>query len=173
MPFVAEAMLVTEPASRSAWVIVYDAVQVIDAPGARLAVAGHDSSVALSSVTVNGPANVTLPDVGHQIAVRDHVAQPRIRQVGVAVFTIDNAGSAPPSPSRCRSARSPCPFVAEATLVTEPASRSAWVIVYDAVQVIDAPGARLAVAGQDSSVALSSLTVNGPDNVTLPELVTR
>ena len=40
------------------------------------------------------------------------------------------------------------PFVAEATLVTEPASRSAWVIVYDAVHVIDAPGARLAVAGQ-------------------------
>ena len=65
------------------------------------------------------------------------------------------------------------PFVAEATLVTEPASRSAWVIVYDAVQVIDAPGARLAVAGQASSVALSSLTVNGPDNVTLPVLVTR
>ena len=65
------------------------------------------------------------------------------------------------------------PFLAEATLVTEPESRSAWVIVYDAVHVIDAPGARLAVAGQDSSVALSSLTVNGPDNVTLPELVTR
>ena len=63
--------------------------------------------------------------------------------------------------------------MAEAMLVTEPASRSAWVTVYDAVQVIDAPGARLAVAGQDSSVALSSLTVNGPANVTLPELVTR
>ena len=63
--------------------------------------------------------------------------------------------------------------MAEATLVTEPASRSAWVIVYDAVQVIDAPGARLAVAGQDSSVALSSLDRERPANVTLPELVTR
>ena len=45
--------------------------------------------------------------------------------------------------------------------------------VYDAVHVIDALGARLTVAGHDSSIALSSLTVNGPDNVTLPELVTR
>ena len=46
-------------------------------------------------------------------------------------------------------------------------------MVYVAVQVIDAPGARLAVAGQLSSVALSSFTVNGPASVTLPAFVTR
>src|ERR1019366_2563325 len=61
---------------------------------------------------------------------------------------------------------------ADATLVTLPASSSAWVIVKLAVQVIEAPGARLAVAGQ-LTVALSSLTVNGPARVTFPLLVTR
>ncbi len=74
VPLVAEAMLVTEPESRSAWVIVYDAVQVMKSPGARLAVAGQVSSVALSSLTVNGPDNVTLPVFVTRIAVRDHVA---------------------------------------------------------------------------------------------------
>ena len=61
VPFVAEAMFVTEPASRSAWVIVYDAVHVMLLPGSRVAVAGQLSSVALSSLTVNGPLRVTLP----------------------------------------------------------------------------------------------------------------
>src|SRR5512139_451968 len=60
--------------------------------------------------------------------------------------------------------------LAVAVLVTEPESRSPWVMVYEAVQVIEAPGARLAVAGQDSSAALSSATVNGPERVTLPLL---
>ncbi len=93
--------------------------------------------------------------------------------IGVAVLTIVNAGDCTAVTVSVSVGEVTVPLVAEATLVTEPASRSAWVIVYDAVQVIDAPGARLAVAGHDSSVALSSLTVNGPDNVTLPELVTR
>ena len=64
------------------------------------------------------------------------------------------------------------PFDAEAVFVTLPASRSAWVIVYDAVQVIEADGARVAVGGQ-VTVALLSVTVNGPLRVTLPEFVTR
>ena len=88
-------------------------------------------------------------------------------------MTIDNAGDWTAVTVAVSVGEVVVPFVAEAMLVTEPESRSAWVIVYDAVQVIDPPGARLAVAGHDSSVALSSLTVNGPDNVTLPELVTR
>src|SRR5512143_2131005 len=54
------ATFVTEPASRSACVIVYAAVQVTVAPGARLAAAGH-VTVALSSVTENGPVSVTFP----------------------------------------------------------------------------------------------------------------
>ena len=64
--------------------------------------------------------------------------------------------------------------VAVATLVTEPASRSAWVIVCDAVQVIDSPGAKLAgAAGQLSSVAMSSSIVNGWNIVVFPVFVTR
>ena len=61
--------MVTEPESRSAWVTVYDAVHVIDALGARLAVAGQASSVALSSLTVNGPDNVDVAGVRHRVAV--------------------------------------------------------------------------------------------------------
>ena len=40
---------------------------------------------------------------------------------------------------------------AVAVLVTKPASRSAWVAAYVAEQVIESPGARLAVTGQLSS----------------------
>jgi hypothetical protein len=61
VPFVALAMLVTAPASRSAWLIVYVAVQLTEASGASVAVAGHDSSVDLSSETEKGPSSVTLP----------------------------------------------------------------------------------------------------------------
>ena len=46
-------------------------------------------------------------------------------------------------------------------------------MVSEAVQVIEASGASVAVAGQSSSVAWSSAMVNGPDSVTLPVLVTR
>ena len=71
------------------------------------------------------------------------------------------------------------PACAVATLVTEPLFRSACVIEYDAVQVIDSPGSRMALwlptvltAGQ-VTVALSSVTVTGPASDTLPVLVTR
>ena len=64
------------------------------------------------------------------------------------------------------------PLLALAVLVSEPASRSAWVIVYEAAQVIEASGASVAVRGQ-VAVALSSATVNGPASVTLPVFVTR
>ena len=57
---VAFAVFVTEPASRSACVIVYEAVQVTDAPGASSHRTRH-VTVALSSVTDAGPASVTLP----------------------------------------------------------------------------------------------------------------
>src|ERR1044071_9944778 len=58
---------------------------------------------------------------------------------------------------------------AVATFVTKPASRSAWPIVYVAVQVVDAPGARL--PGGQLTVALSSVT-DTLVRVTLPVLVT-
>ena len=64
------------------------------------------------------------------------------------------------------------PFEAEATFVTEPLSRSSWLIVYEDVQVIDPPGSSKAVGGQNSFVVLSSETVNGPNRVVLPVFVT-
>ena len=70
--------------------------------------------------------------------------------------------------------------VAEATLVTKPAFRSAWGMVWLAVQVICSPGSSslfksptVFTAGHDSSVAMSSAIVTGPVNDTLPLLVTR
>jgi len=106
------------------------------------------------------------------------IAPTALYVVGVAVFTIDNdlfctavtvsvsVGEVAPPPE------------AEAMFVTEPLSRSACVIVYDAVQVIDAPGARLAVAGQLASVALwgtlnaadAAMVGSGPANF-VPSLV--
>src|SRR3954452_11137752 len=63
------------------------------------------------------------------------------------------------------------PFAcAWATLVTEPEFRSDWVMVYVAVQVSEAPGAR-PPAGQ-VTVALSSVTVTGPARFTFPVFVT-
>ena len=63
------------------------------------------------------------------------------------------------------------PFVAEATFRIRPPSRSACVTEWDALQVIEAPGASDAVAGH-VTVTLLSLTVNGPWRVTLPVFVT-
>jgi hypothetical protein len=64
----------------------------------------------------------------------------------------------------------PLPDVAVAILVMEPASRSACVIVWVAVQLVEAPGANEAVP-QAIVPSLLSLTVNGPARVTVPELV--
>ena len=60
-PLVADAVFVRLPASRSAWSIVSVAVQVTLSPGASGGVAGQASFVAWSSLTVKGPAMVTLP----------------------------------------------------------------------------------------------------------------
>jgi len=56
----AVAVLVIEPASMSAWVIVCVEVQVIDALGASEPV-GHETVGCLSSLTLNGPASVVFP----------------------------------------------------------------------------------------------------------------
>ena len=61
--------------------------------------------------------------------------------------------------------------VAEALFVTEPASRSAWVTVWTAVQVADSVGARVVTSQTGAASTLSSLTET-PLIVTLPVLVT-
>src|SRR5262249_51640580 len=63
------------------------------------------------------------------------------------------------------------PFDAVATFTIRPASRSACVIVCDAVHVSDAPGVSAADGGQ-TTVTLSSVTEIEPSTVTLPVFVT-
>src|SRR5205809_769791 len=58
----AVAVLVIEPALRSACVIVWVLVQLVDAPGANGPLP-HANVPSLSSVTGNGPARVTLPEL--------------------------------------------------------------------------------------------------------------
>ncbi len=60
---------------------------------------------------------------------------------------------------------------AVAVLFTLPVSTSAWLIVYVAVQVVVAPGARV-VVGQLAPVILASL-ITTPVIVWAPVLVTR
>ena len=61
--------------------------------------------------------------------------------------------------------------VAEALFVTEPASRSAWLTVWPAVQVATASGASVVTSQTGVASTLSSLTAT-PLIVTLPVLVT-
>src|SRR2546427_589078 len=60
VPEDAVAVLVIEPASMSAWVIVWVEVHLIDALGASGPV-GHEIEPCLSSLTLNGPASVVFP----------------------------------------------------------------------------------------------------------------
>ena len=60
--------------------------------------------------------------------------------------------------------------VTVAELSTTPASTSAWVSVYVAVHVVDAPGASV-VTGQETVPTFGSSTTT-PVRVTLPVLVT-
>ena len=89
---------------------------------------------------------------------------------GAAVFVSNNAGFRSAFTVSESSLESMLSTVALAVFVTEPASRSACVIVYEAVQVTEAPGARS--PDGHVTVALSSLTDAGPASVTLPVFVT-
>ena len=80
------ATLVTKPPSMSAWVIVYEAVQVMNAPGANAeGVCGH-VTVALSSVTAYEAVEIDRPDVLEPVAVLDDGAD-RLYVAGVALLT--------------------------------------------------------------------------------------
>src|SRR5438034_231352 len=57
----AVAMLVSEPASMSAWVIVCVDVQLVDAPGASGPLPHGLIVPCLSSATLKGPASVVFP----------------------------------------------------------------------------------------------------------------
>src|SRR5437762_3262960 len=61
LPKDAVAVLVIEPASMSAWVIVCVEVQLVDAPGASGPLPHGLIVPCLSSVMLNGPASVVFP----------------------------------------------------------------------------------------------------------------
>ncbi|GAB2588485.1 hypothetical protein GCM10009593_29360 [Microlunatus antarcticus] len=179
----AVAVLLTAPASTSAWVITYGAVveQVVLAPGASVpatqVVAPTFASAMATPVTVTAPVLVTpnekvsvspastrplvLASTGvPAVLVRARVATV---EVGVVVLEAFEVTVAPPG---FRAA-------AVAVLFTAPAFTSAWVITYGAVvvQLVLAPGASV-VAGHVVTPTLASVMAS-PVRVTAPVLVTR
>ncbi len=153
-------VVVTEPASTSACVTVYGAVQVVDAPGA---------SVEVGQVIVSGgPAGAVSGPVTSIVESETlPVLRTRKDQVAVCPAAVAEAGltdvvSATSGPcavamvtddsfeGRC-SPIGPTPVVTAVSLML-PLSRSAWVTVYVAAQVVLAAGASV-VVGQDTSLS--------------------
>ncbi len=133
---VAVAVLVTTAASPSACVIVYAAaVQVVEAPGARV-VAGQEMAPALGSVTAT-VVTVTLPvlvTLKVQVILSPASLTPSALEstTDATVFCRARAGLAGmvvvTDEVAVTTSRRPLP-VAVAVLGTEPASVSAWVMV--------------------------------------------
>jgi hypothetical protein len=171
---VAVAVLVTNPASRSACTAEYVAVHVVDAPGASVVARQTGVDVPESWSMIERLWTVTFPElVTEKCHVRTSPTAAYV--VGVTVFSsvrpfdcvtgivtddvADTVGPGVGTP------------VAVPVLLTWPASRSAWVVTYVAEQVMDAPEIKL-VAGQliaDRPV-IGSVTVTA--KVSLPVLVT-
>jgi hypothetical protein len=165
------AEFATCPESTSACVTVYVAVHVVVAPGASV-VTGQETVPTLTSVTPT-PVRVTLPVfvTTNEYAIVDPAVFPdgtpaclsrvivAVRVIGVEVVSVAVTAA-------------PVGGVPDtvALLLTTPASTSAWVTVYVAVHVVDAPGANV-VTGQDSAPTLASATLTEL-KVTLPVLVT-
>ena len=180
---VAVAVLLTVPASTSAWVIVYAAVvvHVVLAPGANVVagqvVAPTFASTIATPVTVNAPVFVTRklyetlsPASTRPLALLSTGADADLTRLNVAaldvVVAVDAAFDVTVDPAGLRP-------VTVAVLLTEPASTSACVIAYGAVvvQVVLAPGASV-VAGQVVAPTLASTTATVVI-VWAPVLVTR
>ena len=168
----AVAVLTTFPASTSACVSGYVAVQVVAALGASC-VTGQVTVPAFASATAT-VVSVTLPVLvtRNEYGIVEPAALP---DAVPAVFVNVRLGAAlmgVVTPSVAVTA-APLGGVAEAVaeLKTWPASTSACVSVYVPVHVVDTPGARLA-AGQDTALISASVTPTLV-SVTLPALVTR
>src|SRR5438093_88463 len=127
------AVLVIEPASRSVCVIVWVLVQLVDAPGANGPVP-HANVPSISAVTETDPHTVTTLGLLLRWPVALCLSAPlfwsRVSALVWVAVTVALAGAeVAPLPE------------AVAVLVIEPASRSACVIVWVFVQLVDAPGA--------------------------------
>jgi hypothetical protein len=181
----AVAVLVIEPASMSAWVTTYVAVQVVDCCGATGA-AGQVTTGAVpvpenaDSATAT-PVRVWLP----VFVTRNEyvtVCPAAVTVVGLAVFSSDRLAIAlavTVAVDGGEVTAGPAGGVpdAVAVLVIEPASMSACVTTYVAVHVVDVAGARV-VTGQLTAGGVP-VPVNAVSatfrlvSVTLPVFVTK
>ena len=144
----AEAVFITEPASRSTWVIRWVPVQVVEAPGNSV-VAGQVIPLAVGSLTetavmVTLPVFVTLNvyvtmlPTAVKLAVGEALTMVKLGAAvtgTVTVFEVTGVMGVPLGGVP----------TTEATLLTVPESRSAWVTVCEAEQVVDAPVASITV----------------------------
>ena len=165
----AVAVLTIDPASTSAWVTVYVAAHVVDAPGASVA-AGHVIADRPGSGSVTPTAlNVTLPVF---VTTNEYVTTLPTPGTGVAdlASAIDGVSTTVTAADAVSVTSTPPGEVpvTVAVFAIEPASRSACVTVYVAVQVVRAPGASV-VTGQviaDRPGSGSATTIGS--SVTLP-----
>ena len=177
----AAAVLMTDPASTSAWVIVRVAVHVADPPGANVvdgqviadkpgngSVTPTDTSVTLPVlVTANEndcTSSIDAPVGAVSVVIAADLTNDSVFAwlIGVAVdeaaeFTAGPDGGVP---------------LAVAVLLIEPALTSAWVLVRVAVQVVDAPGARVVDAQVMADNPGSGSVMATAVKVTLPVFVT-
>ena len=165
-----------EPASTSACVVAYDAVHVVDAPGANVptgqvtAVNPGSGSATPTEVSVTLPVLVTTneyasesPAAATVVGVAD-LATP-IDGVCVTVTTaVSVSVTAAPPPGGVPAA--------VAVLLIEPTSTSACVVVYDAVHEVEALGAKVVTGHVTADRPGNASDTPTDDNVTLPVFVT-
>ena len=166
----AVAVLSRWPASTSAWVSVYVAVQVVLAPGAR-SETGQLTGPVLASLTPI-PVRVTLP----VFATRNvyGTVEPTVLKCVPTFLAIVTDGLLASEMSVLSPAVTEAPVggsaVTDAVLVTCPASTSDCVTTYVAVQVVCPPGASV-FSGQ-LTVPTSASSTTTFVSVTLPVFVT-
>ncbi len=141
---VATAAAVTLPASTSSWVTAYAAVQVSVSPGRSVVVAGQTScgGVPVPEKAVRAtstPVTVVVPVLVTAKVYATWAPAPETTD-GLAVVTRTSLDVAPPAVVVAvlrveETTVAPSRPVAALVRATEPASTSAWVIVYEAVQV--------------------------------------
>ena len=177
----ADAVLMTEPASTSAWVIVRVAVHVADPPGANvvdgqvIADRPGNGSVIPTEVRVTLPVLVTANEndctspIDAPAGAVSVVIAADLTNDSVFVCTIGVVVDELFEPTVGPDGGVP---VALAVFVTRPAFTSPWVMVRVAVQVVEAPGARevdaQVIADNPGSGSVMATAVK----VTLPVFVT-
>ena len=177
----ADAVLMTNPAFTSACVIVRVALQVVDAPGARVIDGQVIADKPGSGSETPTEVRVTLPvlvTTNENVCVSPNDAPSGVVSVVIATDLVNASvfawliGVAVDEAAEFTAGPDGGVPLAVAVLLIEPALTSAWVMVRVAVQVVEAPGARI-VAGQVMADNPGSGSVMATAvKVTLPVFVT-